>query len=68
MENFDWQLMVALICVAAAMWTMVARFRNLVAGKGGCGDCSKADPAVKDSTNPKLISEDQIEILYEERV
>lgn len=65
MGNFDWQLIAVFICVAAAMWSMVARFRNLIAGKGGCGDCSKARPATDESNEPKLVSEDQIEILYE---
>jgi hypothetical protein len=65
MENFDWQLIAVLICVAAAMWSMVARFRNLIAGKGGCGDCSKANAVNADSHGPKLVSEDQIEMLYE---
>jgi len=65
MENFDWQLIAVLICVAAAMWSMVARFRNLIAGKGGCGDCSKANAVNADSNGPKLVSEDQIEMLYE---
>lgn len=65
MGNFDWQLIAALLCVAAAMWSMLGRFRNLMAGKGGCGDCSKAKPAVDGSNEPKLVSEDQIAILYE---
>ncbi len=64
MENFDWQLIAVLICIAAALWSMVARFRNLIAGKGGCGDCSKANPTTADSSEPKLVSEDQIEMLY----
>jgi len=67
MGNFDWQLTAVLICVAAAMWSMVARFRNLMAGKGGCGDCSKAKPAADDSSDPKLVTEDQIEMLYEKQ-
>jgi len=65
MENFDWQLIAVLICIATALWSMVARFKNLIAGKGGCGDCSKANPATVDSSEPKLVSEDQIEMLYE---
>lgn len=65
MGNFDWQLTAVLICVAAAMWTMVARFRNLMAGTGGCGDCSNAGSVNDDSKEPRLVSEDQIEILYE---
>tara|TARA_R110002072_G_scaffold303108_1_gene493838 strand:- start:697 stop:903 length:207 start_codon:yes stop_codon:yes gene_type:complete len=67
MENVDWQLTAVLICVAAAMWSMVARLRNLIAGKGGCGDCSKAKPPTAESDEPKLISEDQIAILYESK-
>lgn len=67
MENFDWQLIAVLICVAAALWSMIARFKNLMAGKGGCGDCSKANPATADSSEQKLLSEDQIEMLYEEK-
>lgn len=65
MENFDWQLIAVLICVAAALWSMVARFKRLIAGKGGCGDCSKANPATANSSEPKLVSNDQIEMLYE---
>lgn len=65
MGNFDWQLTAVFICVAAAMWSMVARFRNLIAGKGGCGDCSKAGASADEPNEPKLVSEDQIEILYE---
>lgn len=65
MENFNWQLIAVLICVAAALWSMVARFRNLIAGKGGCGDCSKANSVTADSSEQKLVSEDQIEMLYE---
>ncbi len=65
MGNFDWQLIAVLVCIASALWSVVARFRNLMAGKGGCGDCSKARPQSTDSNDPKLISEDQIEILYE---
>ncbi|MFT5095544.1 MAG: hypothetical protein ACI8P0_000589 [Planctomycetaceae bacterium] len=67
MGNFDWQLTAVLICVAAAMWSMVGRFRNLMAGKGGCGDCSKAKPAADESNDPKLVTEDQIEMLYEKQ-
>jgi hypothetical protein len=67
MGNFDWQLTAVLICVAAAMWSMVGRFRNLMAGKGGCGDCSKAKPAADESNAPKLVTEDQIEMLYEKQ-
>lgn len=67
MENFDWQLTAVLICIAAAMWSMVVRFRNLIAGKGGCGDCSKATPPASTRNEPKLISEDQIEMLYEKK-
>ena len=67
MENFDWQLAAVLICVAAAMWSIVARFRNLMAGKGGCGDCSKATTVKANSDEPKLVSEDQIEMLFESR-
>ena len=65
MGNFDWQLIAVLICITGAVWSMVARFRNLMAGKGGCGDCSKANPVTTDSNEPKLVTEDQIEILYE---
>ena len=65
MENFDWQLIAVLICVAAALWSMVARFRNLIAGKGGCADCSRVNPATADPSEPKLVSKDQIEMLYE---
>ena len=64
MGNFDWQLIAVVICVAAALWSMVARFRNLMAGKGGCSSCSKAKPQASDPNGPKLVSEDQIEILY----
>ena len=65
MGNFDWQLIAVLICIAGALWSMVARFRNLMAGKGGCGDCSKAKPQTSDANEPTLVSEDQIELLYE---
>jgi uncharacterized membrane protein len=65
MGNFDWQLIAVLICVAGATWSMVARFRNLMAGKGGCGDCSKARPSADESNETKLVTEDQIAILYE---
>ena len=64
MQNIDWQLIAVLICIAAAMWSMIARFKNLIAGKGGCGDCSKANLTTADSSEPKLVSEDQIEMLY----
>jgi hypothetical protein len=67
MENLDWQLIAVLICIAAAMWSVVARLRNLIAGKGGCGDCSKAKPSADESNKPKLISEDQIALLYESK-
>jgi hypothetical protein len=65
MDYFNWQLIAVLVCVAAATWSLVSRLRNLMAGKGGCGDCSKAKPAMNDSDNPKLVTEDQIEILYD---
>ncbi|MGZ0171012.1 MAG: hypothetical protein ACKVHE_15765 [Planctomycetales bacterium] len=65
MGNFDWQLIAVLTCITGAVWSMVARFRNLMAGKGGCGDCSKAKSVAADSSEPKLVSKDQIEILYE---
>ncbi|NQV26897.1 MAG: hypothetical protein HQ518_21315 [Rhodopirellula sp.] len=65
MDNLDWQLIIVLICVAAAAWSMVSRFQNLMAGKGGCGDCPKSKPASEDANEPKLLAEDQIEILYE---
>ena len=67
MENFDWQLIAVLICVAAALWSMVARFKRLIAGKGGCGDCSKATSGETKPNEPKLVSKDQIEILYEKQ-
>ena len=65
MKNLDWQLIAVLVCIAAALWSMVARFRNLIAGKGGCGDCSRVNPATADPSEPKLVSKDQIEMLYE---
>ena len=67
MENFNWQLIAVFVCVAAALWSVVARFRNLMAGKGGCGNCSKAKPATDGTNEPQLVSEDQIELLYETR-
>ncbi|MBL6705567.1 MAG: hypothetical protein ISQ06_05610 [Planctomycetaceae bacterium] len=67
MENLDWQLIAVLICVAVAMWSIIARLRNLIAGKGGCGDCSKAKPSAAEPNEPKLISEDQIALLYESK-
>jgi hypothetical protein len=65
MGNFDWQLIAVLISIAAAVWSMVTRLRNLFAGKGGCGDCSKANSVNADSSEPKLVSEDQIQMFYE---
>jgi len=64
MENLDWQLIVVLVCVAFAAWSLITRFRNLMAGKGGCGDCSNARPSTNDTGEPDLVSEEQIEILY----
>lgn len=64
MGYFDWQLFAVVVCVAAALWSMVARFRNLVAGNGGCGGCSKAKAQTSDPSEAKLVSEDQIELLY----
>jgi hypothetical protein len=65
MGNFDWQLIAALVCVTAAMWSIIGRLRRLLDGKGGCGDCSKAQPAANEADDAKLVSEDQIQILYE---
>ena len=61
-------MIVVSICVSGALWMMVARLKRLLAGKGGCGDCSKAKPTASDTDEPKLVSEDQIEILYETEI
>lgn len=64
MGTFDWQLIAVLACVTGALWSVIARFKRLMAGKGGCGDCSRKKPAKNASSEPKLITEDLIEILY----
>jgi hypothetical protein len=65
MGNFEWQLIAVLICVAVATWSLIGRLKRLLEGKGGCGDCSKAQPAANDADDAKLVPEDQIQILYE---
>lgn len=65
MRNFDWQMIAVLVCVAVAVWSLMARFRKLMAGKGGCGDCANSKPAASSTAEPELVSEDRIEILYE---
>lgn len=65
MDNLTWQMITALICVAAALWSVVKRFRALMDGQGGCGDCSRSRPDTSNAAGQDVIAEDQIQMLYE---
>lgn len=66
MEDFNWQLIAVAVCITAAIASTLARLKRLLAGNsGGCGDCPQAKPSTTSSDAPQLISEDQIEILYD---
>jgi hypothetical protein len=55
MPNFDWQLVVALLAVAAAAAFLIRRALNLLqsGGKAGgaCGTCGACPTALKSSTD-----------------
>jgi hypothetical protein len=55
MPNFDWQLIVALVAVAAAAMFLIRRALRLLqsGGKAGgaCGTCGACPTAVKPSTD-----------------
>lgn len=67
MDNLTWQMIAVLICVAAALWTVVKRFRALIHGQSGCGDCSGARPDTNSADSQDVIAEDQIQMLYESK-
>lgn len=67
MDNLTWQMIAALICVAAALWTVVKRFRDLIDGQSGCGDCSGARSDTENADRQNVIAEDQIQMLYESK-
>lgn len=64
MQTFNWQLVLALLCVVAAAWTVLSRLRALLNGQGGCGDCARSRPSASNAESPPVVSENEIEILY----
>jgi hypothetical protein len=64
MPTFNWQLIIALVCVAAAVFSLVRRafrlfFSTPSAGQtSGCGSCGGCKADSTTSGNPPLVTLD----------
>lgn len=67
MVRFDWQLILVFVCIAVAVWRLAVRLRRVVAGESGCGDCFSACNNEENAEQQDVVTEEQIEILYDSK-